>query len=102
MPHRPCPVLAPLPKVVIHRAPWGQIVRQHAPGTPRPQEIEDPIEHLALGRGLGTPARFRLWHQMFDQLPFFIRQVGGVQLSRVHAPEDIHSQWADASFLDIL
>jgi uncharacterized protein YjbI with pentapeptide repeats len=23
-------------------------------------------------------------------------------LSRVHAPEDIHSQWADASFLDIL
>jgi hypothetical protein len=39
---------------------------------------------------------------MFDQLPFFIRQVGGVQLSRVHTPEDIHSQWADASFLDIL
>jgi hypothetical protein len=92
MPHRPGPVLAP----------WGQIVRQHAPGTPRPQEREEPMEHLALGIGLRTPARFRRWPQMFHQIPCCLGQVGWGWLSRVHAPEATPSQVAKTSFLDTL
>ena len=102
MQHRPCPVLTPLPTVVIHDPPRGQIMWEHAPRTPRPQEIEDPIQDLALGIRLRTSPRFRLWHQMFDQLPFVISEVGRVWLSRVHALNDTRVQLANASFLDTL
>ena len=102
MHHRPGPVLAPSPTVVVHDPPRGQIMREHAPGTPRPQEIEDPIQDLALGIRLRTSPRFRLWHQMFDQIPFVISEVGRVWLSRVHALHDTRVQLANASFLDTL
>ena len=75
---------------------------EQAPGTPRPQEIEDPMQDFALGKRLRTSPRFRLWHQTFDQLPFVISEVGRVWLSRVHALNDTRVQLANASSLDTL
>ena len=77
-------------------------MREHAPGTPRPQKIEDPIQDLALGIRFGPAPRFRLWYQMFDQIPFGISKVGRVWLSRVHALNNTRVQLANASLLDTL
>lgn len=82
----PRPVLMPLPKVVIDDAPWGQVVGSHAPGTPAAQQVENGMENLALRIRLGAATWFGCWHQMFDQVPFFIAEVGRIRLSGVSYP----------------
>src|SRR5947208_923970 len=56
----PCPVVAPLGKVVIDRALGQHIMRQHVPLAPAPVEIENRIEdfrHVDLTRASSARAR---------------------------------------------
>jgi hypothetical protein len=83
--HRPRAVLAPLTKVVIDDAPRGQVMRQHPPGTAAAQQIEDGVEDVPLGVGLGTAPRFGVGHEMLEHVPFFVTEIGRLRLSWVHA-----------------
>ncbi len=98
----PSPIPAPAPKVVVDRALRWQVMGEHTPGAATAQQIEDGIEDLPLGIFLRPSSRFRLGHEMLDQVPFFISQVGRIRLSGFHAPEDTQSRLAHASFLDTL
>ena len=75
MHHLPGAVLAPLPKVVVDDAPGGQVMGQQAPGTAGAEQIEDPVQDLALGVDLRLAAGFGLRDLGPDQLPRCIRHV---------------------------
>jgi hypothetical protein len=102
MHHLPRPILPPLTKVVVDDSPWGQIMWQHPPGTPSAQQIEDPVQDFPLGVDLGSAPRFRVWHEMLEQGPFFITEIRGVRLSRVHASYGTRAYPAIVNFLDTL
>ena len=46
----PGTVLAPAPRVVVHHLPWGQVMREQAPRTATPDNIQDPMTILFPGR----------------------------------------------------
>jgi hypothetical protein len=75
----PGAVLAPLLKVMVDDPPRGQIMGQHAPGTATAQQIEDAVEDLALGVFFRSAPGFRLGHEMFNQVPFFIAEIGRIR-----------------------
>lgn len=43
----PRPVELPLAEVIVHRAPWGQVVRQHTPRAVAAQHVEYSIDEFA-------------------------------------------------------
>jgi hypothetical protein len=88
----PGPVPTPLPEIVIHDTPWGQIMGEHAPRSSAARPIEDGIQDLTLRVRFGSPACFGFGHQMLDQMPFLIGQVGRIWLSGRHAPQDTRSR----------
>ena len=98
----PSPVPTPLPTIVIHEAPWGQIMGEHPPRSSTARPIEDGIQNLTLRIRFGAPARFGFGHQMVDHVPFFIGQVGRICLSGRHALQDNRSRPAQINFLDTL
>ena len=61
-------------------------MRQQAPGTATAQDIEDRIQDFTLGIFLGPPTGLGARHQMADQVPLFVAQVGRVGFARLHAP----------------
>jgi hypothetical protein len=98
----PGAVFAPLPKVVIDDPPGRQVMGQQAPGAASAQQIENAVEHLPLGVFLRAAARLGLGHEMLDQLPCLVGEIGRVRLACLHAPYRIRSLLAHASFLDTL
>jgi hypothetical protein len=81
----PGAIVPPAPEVLIDNLPGGKVMRQQAPGTATTQDIEDGIHDLTLGIFLGPPTGLGAGHQMFDQIPFFVAQVGWVRFSGSHA-----------------
>ena len=77
----PGPVFFPLSKVSVDRPPWWKVMRQQTPGTAGAQQIENGIEnftHIGLS---GASACFWGWNQWFDNLPFFIGEIGWIGFS---------------------
>src|SRR5262245_1582684 len=92
--------LCPLP--LVYDAPRGQVVGQQAPGTAGAEQIEDPVEDLALGVDLRPAAGLGFRDIGPDQLPFCIRHIGRVRWSRVHGLKGSRFEPARTSFLDTL
>jgi hypothetical protein len=68
-------------------------MRQQAPGAATTQDIEDRIHGLTFGIFLGPPTGLGAGHQMLNQIPFFVAQVGWVRVAGSHAsmlPEVVH------------
>jgi hypothetical protein len=86
MPVLPGAVLPPAPEVLVDNLPGRKVMGQQAPGTATPKDIEERIQDLTLGIFLGPPTAFGGGHQMVDQVPFFVAQVGRVRFAGFHAP----------------
>src|SRR5262245_59146162 len=86
MPALPGAIVPPAPEVLIDNLPGRKVVRQQAPGTATTEDREDRIHDLTLGRFLGPPTGLGAGHQMFDQIPFFVAQIGWVWFAGSHAP----------------
>src|SRR5260221_2325912 len=69
---------APRVKIVIDSGPRPILLRQIAPGAARPQEIEDAIENPTKVDTTGTPTWLGAWEQGFEQGPFAIVEVTGI------------------------
>src|SRR5207245_2774464 len=81
----PCPVVAPLGKVVIDRALGEQIMRQHVPLAPAPVEIENRIEdfpHVDLTRAPSAWVLLGRRDQRFHDGPLLVREIRWIYLSR--------------------
>jgi hypothetical protein len=77
-------------------------MRQHAPRTATPQQIDDPIEDFPPGVSFRASPRFGVGHQMFDQVPFTVTQIRlGMVVVRSY-PDDTRSYLATVDFLDML
>jgi hypothetical protein len=61
-------------------------MRQQPPGTLTAQDIKDTVEDFPLGVLLRSTPRPGLGHQVFDQVPFSVIQIGRIGFSRFHAP----------------
>ena len=59
-------------------------MRQQAPGTATTQDREDRIQDFTLGIFLRAPPRLGGGHQMLNQVPFFVGEVGWVWFSGFH------------------
>ena len=62
-------------------------MRQQALGTATPKNIEDRIQDLTLGICLRPSTGSGRGHQMYDQAPFFVVQVGWVGFAGFHTPK---------------
>jgi hypothetical protein len=82
----PGAIVPPAPKVLIDNLPRGEVMRQQAPGTATAQDIEDRIQDLTFRIFLGPPTGLGGRHQIVDQVPFFVAQVGRVRFAGFHAP----------------
>ena len=82
----PGAIVPPAPEVLIDNLPRGKIMGQQAPGTAPTQDIEDRIHDLTLGIFLGPPTGLSGGHQMFNQVPFLVAEVGRVRFAGFHAP----------------
>src|SRR3954454_9077414 len=79
---RPGSVLPQAPEVAEHRALGRELLRQEAPRTPGPQQVEDGVEHLAQIH-LARPAEpARRGEVRREQRELGVRQVGGVARGR--------------------
>ena len=80
----PGPIAPPLPKVVVDDTPGRQIVGDKPPRTARPQDIENRINDFSFGVFLRSAASFGGRNEWFENLPFGIIEVGGIELSGFH------------------
>src|SRR6266852_1314940 len=81
----PCPVVAPLGKVVIDSAFGQQIMRQHVPLTPTPVEIENRIEdfpHVDLTRAPSAWVLLGRRDHRFHDGPLLVCEIRRIYLSR--------------------
>ena len=77
-------VRVPAPQIVVHRAPWRQVLRQRRPLAASAQDVHDPVDHRALIDGPPVAAALGGWDQRGDDRPFFVGQIARVaQLAAV-------------------
>src|SRR3989441_7201103 len=82
----PCPVVAPLGKVVIDSALGQQIMRQHVPLAAAPVQIENRVEdfpHVDLTRAPSTWTLRGRRNQRFHDCPLLVCKIRGILLSRL-------------------
>ena len=75
-------VTGPRSKVVVDGPRRGKVVGQEPPGTPRSQQVEDRVEHLADVRGAGPTATLGGGKGRFDNRPLFLGKIALVPLPR--------------------
>ena len=83
----PGPIVTPGAEIMIDYRPWREVVGEQSPGTAAPRQIPKGIEKFTFGVFLRAAPSFGRGHEMLNQLPFSIRQVSRVRLSRFHAPD---------------
>jgi hypothetical protein len=98
----PCAVLAPAPEVLVDNLPGRQVMGHQPPRTAAAHDIEDAVEDLPLGVCLRPASRLGCRHQMLDQIPFFVAEVGRIRFAGFHTPEDNPACESAASFLNTL
>lgn len=89
---------APRPKVMVDDPPWGQVMRQHAPGAAAAQEIEEGVQDFTLRVRFRSAAWSGFGNQMFDQDPRCVTEVGRVRWSCLHSPDRTRPRSANATF----
>jgi len=77
----PSAVNAPDPEVVKDGLPRWEVVRQEAPRTAAPQDVEDGVEYLTEAMGLRSPSGFLNGNMRLQAGPFGIGEIGGVRFS---------------------
>jgi hypothetical protein len=98
----PGAVLAPAPEVLVDNLPRRQVMGHQTPRTAATHDVENAVEDFPLGVCLGPAPRFGFRHQMLDQLPFFVAEVGRIGFSGFHTPEDNPACESATSFLNTL
>ncbi len=98
----PGAIFLPTPKVLVDNLPRRQVMGYQPPRTAAAHDIEDAVQDLPLGVLLGPAPRFGFRHQMFDQIPFFVAEVGRIRFSGFHTPEDNPTCESATSFLNTL
>src|SRR5919108_5596385 len=98
----PGAVLAPAPEVLVDNLPRREGMGHQTPCTAAAHDIEDAVEDLPLGVLLGPAPRFGFWHEMLDQSPFFVAEVGWRRFSGFHTREDNPAYESTTSFLNTL
>ena len=84
----PCPIVAPLAKIVIDGAFGQQIVGEHIPLAATAVEIEQRIEYLPHIHRARAPSPVALlggWDQRSQGRPLLVRQSGRIFLSRLYS-----------------
>jgi hypothetical protein len=80
----PGAVLAPDPTVVVDDLPRREVMRQQAPGTPTADDIEDPMQDVALGVLLWSSPALGFRDLGLEQFPLLVADVGRVRFSGFH------------------
>jgi hypothetical protein len=80
----PSAIAAPLAEIVVNHATWRQIVREHAPGTPTADDVQDSVDYCTFGIRFGPAARFGHRHKRCKEGPLCITEVGGIGFSLFH------------------
>jgi hypothetical protein len=86
---------------MVDRFPGRQIVRQEAPGTATPQDIENGIEEVAHRLAPRPPSLFRGWQVRREMTPFSVRQVCWIRFL-AHSPYSVGTAKAKDQFSDSL
>src|SRR5215468_1536620 len=79
----PCPIVAPLHKIIIDGTLGQQIVRQHLPLAATAVQVEQRIQdvpHVDLPRAPSSWAALGRWDQRFHDCPLLIRQIRWILL----------------------
>jgi hypothetical protein len=98
----PGPIVAPSSEIMVDYRPGREVVGEQPPGTAAPRQIPTGIENFPLGVCLRAAPSFGRGHEMLNQLPFAIRQVSWVRLSRFHAPNCTLSRLPSEDFFNTL
>lgn len=77
---QPCVHGFPSAEEVVDRLPRRKVVRQHAPGTAGPCNVEHGVENIAHVVFSRSASRLGGWNEWFDAFPLGIGQVGGIGL----------------------
>jgi putative transposase len=88
-------VLLPLGEVAVHRRPWGEVVREVAPGDTGAVHVEDRVHEVpqvvfgwaADVQGVASASGPPGGEDGRDQFPAFVREVAGVPVVRGHVSD---------------
>src|SRR5215471_3391400 len=74
----PVPAVTPLAEIPIDTGPLWILMEEHAPFDAPVDDIKNRIDHLPHIELAVPSTRFGSWDQIFDTIPFSIREVCGV------------------------
>src|SRR5215471_14041506 len=74
----PVSAVAPLAEIPVHTGPLRVLMREHAPFDAPIDNIKNSIDHRPYIEFAVAPTRFGWRDQLFDTIPFGIREVCGV------------------------